>query len=62
MSSGLKVPIPEIPIPDLAEPNAAPTQEKIMDAAHPANPKKGAKSGVSSLDELMTTSWFSMSE
>ena len=50
MSSGLKVPIPAIPTPDLAVPMAAPAELRIMAAAQPANPKKGAKAGVYSED------------
>lgn len=53
IKSGLKVPIPAIPMPDLAEPMAAPTQEKTMEAAQPARPKKGAKRGLSSSLVLM---------
>ena len=46
INSGLKVPIPAIPIPDLAVPMAAPKQESTMAAAQPANPKKGAYNGA----------------
>lgn len=34
MSSGLKVPIPEIPMPDLAVPIAAPAELRMIAAAH----------------------------
>lgn len=48
INSGLKVPIPEIPIPDLAVPIAAPAQLNTVAAAQPANPKNGAKAGTNS--------------
>ncbi|KAH3677656.1 hypothetical protein OGATHE_000310 [Ogataea polymorpha] len=45
ISSGLNVPIPEIPMPDLAVPIAAPAQLRTIAAQHPANPKNGANAG-----------------
>jgi hypothetical protein len=46
--SGLKVPIPAIPIPAFAVPYAAPNDERIMANAAPPNPKKEANGGQSS--------------
>lgn len=40
MSSGLKVPIPAIPMPDLAVPMAAPAELRIIAAAHLEKKKK----------------------
>lgn len=53
MSSGLNVAMPAMPIPDLAEPIAAATHDKIIDDAQPAKPRKGAKWGAKSVLALM---------
>lgn len=51
--SGLKVPTPAMPIPDFAVPYAAPAQPKIMAAAIPPIPMKGANLGASSESAMM---------
>lgn len=51
--SGLKVPTPAMPMPDFAVPYAAPAQPKIMAAAIPAIPIKGAYLGASSESDMM---------
>lgn len=53
--SGLKVPTPAMPIPDFAVPYAAPAQPKIMAAAIPAMPMKGANLGANSESDMMAT-------
>jgi hypothetical protein len=54
--SGLNVPTPEIPIPDLAVPYAAPIDPKIIADAIPAKEKKGANFGVYSLADMVPIS------
>lgn len=55
MRSDLKVPTPEIPMPDLAVPYAAPIDPKIIAAAIPAKEKKGANFGANSLSTTIVT-------
>lgn len=45
MSSGLKVPIPAIPMPAFAVPYAAPIELNTIAAQIPAKPKNGAYAG-----------------
>lgn len=52
ISSGLKVPIPAIPMPLLAVPIPAPAELRTRAAAQPANPKNGANAGASSVEDI----------
>ncbi len=59
MSSGLKVPIPAIPTPDLAVPMAAPAELRIMAAAQLHKKRKEVEVlvGASNTREMVVDNW-----